>query len=204
MTLLSLQAMRGYESGVKILLVRKDVNSNPVDDEFGRTPLSWAAERGHVGVVKMLLEREDICIAMPDNRNQTPLSLALSKGHDSVASWRSLHQHYIPYLNDEYAFLLANSDGLEGVLVHMGPVSKLADFNLPPTELFLLSQPLPYGPQALLDYPPRKTDIHLTNAQPTLPIVLARYFIIASFICLLVFPINVLPSSLPDIPSLYK
>ena len=32
----------------------------------------------------MLLERKDVCTTMPDSKNKTPLSLALSKGHEEV------------------------------------------------------------------------------------------------------------------------
>ncbi|KAG0633441.1 hypothetical protein HOY80DRAFT_896523, partial [Tuber brumale] len=84
-----------------------------------------------------------------------------------------------------------------------GLVSKPADFNLPLTELSYLSQP-PSVWRLKFWYPPRKTDTHPTNTQPTLPIVLARYFITASFVCLLAFPIHVLPPLLPGILLFYK
>jgi len=71
---------------VKLLLERGDVNPDRVDTEFGRTPLSHAAENGREGVVKMLLERKDVHPATPDNTNQKPLSLALSNGNHRVAN----------------------------------------------------------------------------------------------------------------------
>ena len=43
-----------------MLLERGDVNLNQVDTRSGYTLFSWAAEKGHEGVVKMLLEREDV------------------------------------------------------------------------------------------------------------------------------------------------
>ncbi|PWW74907.1 hypothetical protein C7212DRAFT_203642, partial [Tuber magnatum] len=52
---------------------------------YGRTPLSWAARRGHEEVVKILLERRDVDAATQDNDGQTPLSWALCEGHDGVA-----------------------------------------------------------------------------------------------------------------------
>ena len=44
-----------------MLLERDDVNPDHVDTHFGgQTPLSWAAEGGHLGVVRMLLGREEV------------------------------------------------------------------------------------------------------------------------------------------------
>ena len=84
LTPLSWAADSGHDGIVEMLLGRKDVNPNQSDTTYGRTPLSWAAYNGHQRVVKMLLEREDVCTATPDKENQTPLSLALSQGHDEV------------------------------------------------------------------------------------------------------------------------
>ena len=89
-TPLSWAAKNGHDGVVKTLLQREDVNPNTADTKYGRTPLSWAAESGYKGVVKALLERPDIRAATPDNKNQTPLSLALSKGHAGVG--RILHE----------------------------------------------------------------------------------------------------------------
>jgi len=47
-------ARNGHEEMVKILLGRKEVNSNKPDNQ-GQTPLSHAASGGHYGVVKILL-----------------------------------------------------------------------------------------------------------------------------------------------------
>jgi len=52
-------------------------------DSYGRTPLSWAAEKGHREVVEMLLAKG----VDPDSRNKdgwTPLSWAAGKGHREV------------------------------------------------------------------------------------------------------------------------
>ena len=53
------------------------------DITFGRTPLLWAVERGHEGVVEVLLNREDV------NPNQegtglTLLLLAVERGHEGI------------------------------------------------------------------------------------------------------------------------
>ena len=51
----------------------------------GRTPLSWAAEKGHGGILKLLLEREDVNPDTPDTEyGRTPLSWAAEKGHEEV------------------------------------------------------------------------------------------------------------------------
>lgn len=67
-----------------MLLERKDVNPARPDTKYGRTPLAWAAQNRHVGVVGRLVERPDVIIDTLDKPNQTPLSLASSEGHDET------------------------------------------------------------------------------------------------------------------------
>jgi len=43
-----------------MLLERTNVNPDQPDTEYGRTPLSWATQTRHEGVVKMLLERKHV------------------------------------------------------------------------------------------------------------------------------------------------
>ncbi|RPA98365.1 ankyrin, partial [Choiromyces venosus 120613-1] len=69
-------AKNGHGSVVKTLLAREDVNPNTLDTQYG----------GHAKVVKIFLERENVRIDSPDNKNKTPLSMALSKGHDEIAT----------------------------------------------------------------------------------------------------------------------
>ena len=67
----------------KLLLAQDDINVN-LKCTFGRTPLSWAAKKGHKTVVKLLLVRHDFDINSWDVDGFTPLSLAAKYGHNSV------------------------------------------------------------------------------------------------------------------------
>ena len=53
-------------------------------DNSGRTPLSWAAGRGHEAAVKLLVERGDVEAGSKDKYGQTPLSWAAERGHEAV------------------------------------------------------------------------------------------------------------------------
>ena len=53
-------------------------------DCIGSTPLAWATENGHEGVVKLLLGREDIDLNRRDKYGRTPLGYAAIKGHEGV------------------------------------------------------------------------------------------------------------------------
>jgi ankyrin repeat protein len=50
---------------------------------MGRTPLSWAAERGHETVVKLLLDK-DADIESTDYGGRTPLSWAAGNKHKEI------------------------------------------------------------------------------------------------------------------------
>ncbi|RPA98367.1 ankyrin [Choiromyces venosus 120613-1] len=79
-------AKNGHDAVVKTLLAREDVNPNTADTIYSLAPLLWAVKGGHAKVVKIFLERENVCIDSPDNENKTPLSMALSKGHNEIAT----------------------------------------------------------------------------------------------------------------------
>jgi len=67
-----------------MLLEREEVNPDQPDTKYGRTPISYAAEKGDEGVVKMLLEREEVNPDRADRYGQTPISLAAENGHEVI------------------------------------------------------------------------------------------------------------------------
>jgi ankyrin repeat protein len=53
-------------------------------DGYGRTPLSWAAEKGHEAVVRLLVEKGADLESRDSYDGRTPLSWAAEKGHEAV------------------------------------------------------------------------------------------------------------------------
>ena len=68
---------------MSLLVERGDVDIN-AKDNCGRTPLSFAAQRGYEAVVRLLVERGDVDIDAKDDGGRTPLSFAAEKGHEAV------------------------------------------------------------------------------------------------------------------------
>jgi ankyrin repeat protein len=69
----------------KMLLAMDGINPNPVDPEFGRTPLLWAAIDGHKEIVKMLLAVDGIDLNPVDPEyGQTPLLWAATNEHQEI------------------------------------------------------------------------------------------------------------------------
>jgi len=66
-----------------VLVEQGDANAD-TRDEWGQTPLSLAAERGHEAVVRLLLERDDVEADSKNKWSQTALSLAAGRGHEAV------------------------------------------------------------------------------------------------------------------------
>jgi hypothetical protein len=52
-------------------------------DKNGRSPLSWAAQKGYNAVVKLLIENSAV-VDSADNSGRTPLSWAAGNGHEAV------------------------------------------------------------------------------------------------------------------------
>ena len=61
------------------------MNPNIVDTGYGRTPLLWAADKGHERIVELLLERKDINPHTADSKyGRTPLVWAAAGGHSGI------------------------------------------------------------------------------------------------------------------------
>jgi ankyrin repeat protein len=69
-------------TGVIMALLKKRHNPD-VKDTYNRTPLSWAAEKGHEAVVKLLLEK-GAEVESKDKYGRLPLSLAAENGYEAV------------------------------------------------------------------------------------------------------------------------
>ena len=67
---------------MKLLLGRGDVSPDE-PDEYGRTPLWWAAHNEHKGVMEMLLGR-DVGPDKLDTNLRTPFHCAACNGHEGV------------------------------------------------------------------------------------------------------------------------
>ncbi|RMZ76697.1 hypothetical protein DV736_g6704, partial [Chaetothyriales sp. CBS 134916] len=57
---------------------------NTKDNRVGRTPLSWAAQRGNEAVVNQLLDTGKVKINVKDNNGRTPLLYAADNEHEAV------------------------------------------------------------------------------------------------------------------------
>jgi ankyrin repeat protein len=81
MTGLHLAAYFGVDDAVRDLL---SSNSPDLKDSYSRTPLSYAAEKGHEGVVKLLLAIDKVDVDAKAGFSQTALSYAAANGHEGV------------------------------------------------------------------------------------------------------------------------
>lgn len=70
-------------AAVKLLLACRNIAPD-IKDEYGRTPLSYAAEEGNDAVVKPLLARDDVNADSQNYYAQTPLLWAARNGHEEV------------------------------------------------------------------------------------------------------------------------
>ena len=102
------------------VLKMKEWNVNATDC-MGGTPLTWAARRGHEGVVKVLLGREDINPDQADARyGRTPLLWAASHGSEGVVKLLLELEDVDPNAVDSRLgrapLSLAAGEGYEGVV----------------------------------------------------------------------------------------
>jgi len=74
----------GTTLGVEGLLFGRKYVDPDSPSTSGRTPLSFAAENGHEGVVKLLLERQDVNPDSSSEFGRTPLIWAATYGHEGV------------------------------------------------------------------------------------------------------------------------
>jgi ankyrin repeat protein len=81
MTGLHLAAYFGIRDGMQILARKNTMDRR---DSHGKTPLSWAAERGHEDIVKLLLGMGKVDIDSQDKNGRTPLSRAVEESHLTI------------------------------------------------------------------------------------------------------------------------
>ena len=104
-----------------MLLERADINPNTADTEYGRTPLWWAAVRGHEGIIRMLLEREGVNPNTADTEDgRTPLWLAAQSGHEGIVKLLLQQDDIDPNTPDtrycETPLLRVAQHGYEGIV----------------------------------------------------------------------------------------
>ncbi|KAG0135463.1 hypothetical protein HOY82DRAFT_551571 [Tuber indicum] len=202
-----------------MLLDRGEVNPDQADTEYGQTPLSWAASRGHKGVVQMLLERKDVSSTTLDLENETPLSRARSNGHEQVVRLLLDRGHvnspgvdcagresppassghgdcavalkfkcatHITDIIGQHALPSPDPGDREPVSDLQGALSNSSGSDLPSTEQPALSKTPPRWPLSFWSLR-RKADPHPDNTGSTLSFPVARYFMVASLVCLFAF-----------------
>ena len=198
-TPLALAAKNGHAGVVRILLQRRDVHTSTTDNKT-KTPLSLAVSQGHDKVVRILWENANSLTTDCGGQASLP-----STGHVSgcaVDMQFSCHNPdtNIVDLTGQLASPQADPDDQGGVSDLHNSVPKPADTDLSTTEPSVLPQPPSMSPLKVL-CPSEKTHTHPSTTQSTLSLRLNRYFLIASFVCLLAFLVYVAPPPLPYIPS---
>jgi len=68
----------------RILISDANRSKFEIQDEDGRTPLSWAAGNGHSEIVQLLLDNGGVDIRAQDSTGRTPLSWAAGNGHTAA------------------------------------------------------------------------------------------------------------------------
>ncbi|KAF7509335.1 hypothetical protein GJ744_008058 [Endocarpon pusillum] len=82
---LTIASYLGLDAIVKPLLETGKVDVDSKDSDWGRTPLSYAAENGHERVVKLLLDTGKVDVDSKDSDlGRTPLSWAAENGHKII------------------------------------------------------------------------------------------------------------------------
>lgn len=86
------QLLKCIESGVSVNL----------KDSEGRTPLHWAVDRGHLGVVELLLSKH-ADVDVKDNDGQTPLHYAVVCDREAIADYLVKHNADVHVKDNEDA-----------------------------------------------------------------------------------------------------
>lgn len=71
-------------------------------DDMSRTPLSWAAARGHEEIVKLLLAKDTVDHNSQDMYGQIPLLLAAGNGHEAVVELLLANSATLPDSKDKF------------------------------------------------------------------------------------------------------
>jgi len=102
-----------------LLFGRRYINPD-CSSKSGRTPLSWAAEKGHEGIVKLLLERRDINPNTSDTiYGRTPLLWAAGTGHEEIVKLLLESRNVNPNISSKSGqtpLLWAAETGHEGIV----------------------------------------------------------------------------------------
>ena len=106
---------------VELVSVLIDVEGHRINqpDGGGSTPLSWATENGHEGVVRLLLERSDVDPNGQDVNDRSPLVYAALEGHEGVVKLLLEREDIDPNrpdVNDRTPLGYAAVKGYEGVV----------------------------------------------------------------------------------------
>ncbi|KAH7176213.1 ankyrin repeat protein [Dactylonectria macrodidyma] len=85
-SLLHIMSGYGLVQPLSVILQKADQLGTDVDcrDANGRTPLSYAAEKGHEGIVRLLFNTGKVHVDMRDKDGRSPLSWTAEKGHEAV------------------------------------------------------------------------------------------------------------------------
>ncbi|KAG0569217.1 hypothetical protein KC19_6G074200 [Ceratodon purpureus] len=88
--LLHWAADMGYKQLTRLLLEWGSPHDVNVRDSLSNTPLHYAAQKGHIDIVRMLLGHSDVDINAENIRKETPLHLAAREGQYQVVKELSL------------------------------------------------------------------------------------------------------------------
>jgi len=199
-TPLSWAALRGHVGVVKMLLERQGVHT-ATRDKNDQTPLSLALSEGHHQIARIL--RGDPYSRATDNSVQTPLPPSDGNGDGCVVDMQFTDRDPctdITDINTPPALPPANLDERQGISDPMDLIPEHVDSDLSSTEGSTLPQLLPM-PSLKPRSAPGATYNHADHTRSILSLILDRYFLIASFTCLLAFLIYIIPSPLSHIFS---